>query len=128
MADADTQRKQSKHGPSVHNKELNVFYSLPYIVLLIETRRMKMAGHVARMALRTVMDSVLVGKTEGDHLGYTGVDGSIYIYIYLFIEMNLQEVGRGSMEWIELFEDGSRWREIVNGVMNFRVHQCKEFY
>jgi hypothetical protein len=36
-------------------------------------------------------------------------------------KMNLQEVGLGSMEWIELAQDGDRWRDLVNAVMNLRV-------
>ena len=37
------------------------------------------------------------------------------------IEMDVQEVGCGDMDWIDLAQDRNRWRELVNAVMNLRV-------
>jgi len=37
------------------------------------------------------------------------------------IRMDLQEVGRGYMDWIGLVQDRDRWRTLVSAVMNLRV-------
>jgi hypothetical protein len=37
------------------------------------------------------------------------------------IKMDLQEVGCGGMDWIDVAEDRGRWRTLVNAVMNLRV-------
>ena len=37
------------------------------------------------------------------------------------IKMDLQEVGRGCMDWMELAQDMDRWRALVSTVMNIRV-------
>jgi hypothetical protein len=37
------------------------------------------------------------------------------------IKINLQEVGWGDMEWIDMAQDRDRWRAVVNAVMNLRI-------
>jgi len=49
----------------LHNEELSDLYSSPNIVRVIKTRRMRWAGHVARMGERRGVYRVLVGKPEG---------------------------------------------------------------
>jgi hypothetical protein len=52
---------------------------------------------------------------EGDHLGDPCVDGRINI------KTDLQVVGCGVMDWIELLQDRDRRRAVVNAVMKLRV-------
>jgi hypothetical protein len=37
------------------------------------------------------------------------------------IKLDLQEVGWGGMDWIDMAEDRDRWRALVSAVMNLRV-------
>jgi len=60
----------------LHNEELNELYFSPNIVWAIKSRRMRWAGHVARMRERRGVHRVLVGKPRGKRLlGDPGVDG-----------------------------------------------------
>jgi len=64
----------------LHNEELNDLYSSPNIVRVIKSRRMRWAGHVARMGQGRGVYRVLVGKPEERrHWGYPGVDGRIIL-------------------------------------------------
>ena len=49
----------------LHNEEINGMYSSPSIVRVIKSRRMRWAGHVARMGERGGVYRILVGKPEG---------------------------------------------------------------
>jgi hypothetical protein len=49
----------------LHNEELSDLYSFPSIVLVVKSRRMRWAGHVARMGEGRGVHRVLVGKPEG---------------------------------------------------------------
>ena len=90
--------------------------SSPNIVRVIKSRRMRWAGHVARMWEERGAYKVLVGKPEGKRpLGRPSlrwVDN---------IRMDLQEVGWGYGDWIGLAQDRDGWRKLVNAVMNLRV-------
>ena len=100
----------------LHNKGLNDLYCSPSIVRVIKSRRMRSAGHVARMGKRRGVYRVLVGKPEGKRpLGRPRRRWEDNI------KMDLQEVGCGVVDWIELAQDRDRWRSLVNAVMNLRV-------
>ena len=64
----------------LHNEELNDLYSSPNIVRVIKSRRLRWAGHVARMEEGRGVHKVLVGKPEGKRpLGEEDVDGRVIL-------------------------------------------------
>jgi hypothetical protein len=93
----------------LHNEELRGLYSLPSIIRIIKLRRVKWAGHVARMGEKRNAYRLLVGKPKGKRaLGRPRcrwVDN---------IRMDLGEVRWGDVDW-------NRWRTLVNSVLNLRV-------
>jgi len=100
----------------LHNAELNNQYSSPNIIRVIKSRRMNWAGHVAPMGEKRGVYRVLMGKSEGKRpLGRPKPRWEDNIKI------DLQEVGCGSMDWIELAQDRGRWRALVNAVINLRI-------
>jgi hypothetical protein len=100
----------------LHNEELNDLYTLPILVRVINSRRMRWAAHVARMGEGRVVYRVLVGKPEGKRP--LGRPRRRWEHI---IRMDFQEVGCGCMDWIDLALDRDRWRVLVSAVMNLRV-------
>ena len=100
----------------LHNEELNDLYCSPNIVRMIKSRRTGWAGHVARMEEGRGVHKVLVGKPEVKRpLGRPRRRWEDNI------KMDLEEVGRGCGDWMELANDRDRWRALVTTVMNFRV-------
>ena len=86
----------------------------PIMFRMIKSRRMRWAGHVARMGERRGVYRVWWGNLgERDHLEDPGLNGRVIL--------KLQEVVCGGMDWIELVQDRDRWRALVNAVMNLRV-------
>jgi hypothetical protein len=97
-----------------HNKELNDLY-LPTILRVIKSRRMKWAGHIARMAREGAYTGFWWGNLrERDYWGDSGV-GERIILRWILRKLD------GVMDWFELAQDRDRRRAFVNAVMNLRV-------
>jgi hypothetical protein len=100
----------------LHNEELNNLYSSPDIIRQVKSRRMRWAGHVARMGEVRKVYKILVGKPEGKRpLGRPRrrwEDG---------IRMDLREIGLAGVDWIRLAQYRDRWRAVVSAVMNLLV-------
>jgi len=77
---------------------------------------MRWAGHVARMGEERGVYRVLLGKTKGKR-----PMGRPRLRWVVNIRMDLQDVGRGYMDWIELTQDRKSWQTLVSAVINLRV-------
>jgi len=87
----------------LHNAELCGLYPLPNNVRVVKSRRMRWAGHVARMGEGRGVHSVLVGKPQGKRpLGRPRRRWEDNI------KMDLQAVGGGCGDWMELAQDRER--------------------
>jgi hypothetical protein len=101
----------------LHNEELRDLYSSPSVIRIIKSRRMRWAGHVARMGEKKNAYRLLVGKPDGKRpLGRPRRR-----WVESNIMMDLGEVGWGDVDWIDLAQDRNRWRALVNSTLNLRV-------
>jgi hypothetical protein len=100
----------------LHNEELHNLYSSPSAIKIIKSRRMRWAGHVARMGEKRNVYKLLLGKPEGKRPLGKPRHGWIYN-----IRMDVLEIGLGDVDCIDLAEDRDKWRALVNSVMNLRV-------
>ena len=102
----------------LRNEELNDLYSSPNIVRVIKSRKIRWAGHVARMVEKRGVYRVLLGKLEGKRplrRPRRRWDDNI--------KMDLQEVGCGGLNRIDVAEGRDRWRALMNVLINLRVPQ-----
>jgi hypothetical protein len=99
----------------LHNEEFYGLYPSPNIVRVITSRRMRWAGHVARMGRGMACTGFWWGNLrETDHFGDPGADGRI-ILRWIFRKWDIG-VWNG-WSWLRI----DRWRAFVNAVMNLRV-------
>jgi hypothetical protein len=91
-------------------------YSSPNIVRVIKSRRLRWAGHLARMGEGRGVYRVLIGKPESKRpLGrprYRLEDNS---------KLDHREIGINGANWILLSQDRVHWQAFVNMIMNLRV-------
>jgi hypothetical protein len=100
----------------LHNDEPHSLHSSPNIVRVTKSRRMRWAGHVARMGEGRGVYRVLVGRPEDKRpLGRPRRRWEDDI------RMDLREIGIDGANWIDLAQDRVHWRACVNTVMNLRV-------
>ncbi|KAJ4428380.1 hypothetical protein ANN_24399 [Periplaneta americana] len=100
----------------LHNIELYAFYSSPDIIRKIKSRRLRWAGHVARMDESRNSYRVLVARPEGKRpLGWPRRRWEDNI------KMDLREVGYDDRDWINLAQDRDQWRAYGRAAMNLRV-------
>ena len=99
----------------LHNVELSDLFCLRNIVRVLKSRRMRWAGHVARMGEGRGVHRVLVRKPERKRpLGRPRRRREDNI------KMDLLEVGGGCGDWMDLAQDSDRCRALVNTVKNLR--------
>jgi hypothetical protein len=101
----------------LQNEERPDLYSSPSIIRIIKSRRMRWAGHVARMRdKKKNVYKLLVEKPEGKRP--IGRPRSRWVDN---IRTDLGEVEWGSVDWIGVAQDRDRWKALANSVMNLRI-------
>jgi hypothetical protein len=101
----------------LHNEELHNLYSSPSIIRMINSRKMRWVGHVARRGEKRTAYRILVGKPEGSRplgrLGLRWVDN---------IRKDLKEIEWGDTDWIDLAQDRGWWKSLVNTARLAQLH------
>jgi hypothetical protein len=100
----------------LHKEELRDLYPSLSIIRIIKSRRMRWAGHIARMEEERNAYTLLVGKPEG--MRPLARPRSRWVDN---MRMDLGEVGWDDVDWIGLAQDRNMWRAVVNSVVNLRV-------
>jgi hypothetical protein len=95
-----------------YNEELHNLYASSDIITVMKSRRMRQAGHVARMGEMRNAYNILAGRSEGKkpirRSKHRWEDN---------IRMYLREMGWEGVDWMHLAQDREHWRALVNTVM-----------
>jgi hypothetical protein len=109
-------KEEDESWRKLHNDELHSLYSSPNIVRAVKSRRMRWAGHVARIGERRDVYRVLVGRPEGERpLGRPRRRWEDNI------NMDFREIGIDGANWIQLVQARVQWRVFMNAVMNLWI-------
>jgi hypothetical protein len=100
----------------LYNDELHILYSSPIIVRVIKSRRMRWAGHVARIGEGRGVFRLLVERPEG-----TRPLGRPRRRWEDNIKMDLREIEVDGAKWIQLAQGRFQWRDFVNMIINLGV-------
>jgi hypothetical protein len=95
-----------------HRFKKDLYFS-PSIIRIIKSRRLKLAGHVARILAKRNAYRILVGKLEGKRP--LGRPRRKWV---ANIKIDLKEIGWGGTDWIDLTQNKDQWRALVNTVRN----------
>jgi hypothetical protein len=104
------------HGVVLGGAQRQLYLTLPSIIRLIKSRRIKWEGHMTRMGEITNAYKILVGKRNGKRpLGIPrrGCEDRIRIY--------LKGIGWEGVEWFQLAQDRDQGQGLVNKVIKLRV-------
>ena len=100
----------------LYNEELYSLYRSPNIVRVIKSRRLRWAGHVARMEVGRSAFKILTGKPTGKRpLGRPRRRWEDNI------RMDLEEIDMNAGNWVDSAQDRTYWRALVNAALNLRV-------
>jgi hypothetical protein len=83
---------------------------------MFRSKKMRWERHVTRMGKNKNAYRILVGEPDGNR-----PLGSPWRKWVDNIKMDLREIGRGGIDWMDLDQDRDQWRVLVKTVMNLRV-------